>query len=104
MFDPGNSRVLWRCLRSEKGRNSFISDVRPFFYGRRIVYVDVGTFRGSVLKAMLESGVSVREAHLSATKVLVGLSGWTTRPKVAHRSCLTDLRRFPCISPEFART
>ena len=42
----------------------FIKDIEPFFYRRRIVYVDVGAHRGAVYQDFARSGLGIREAHL----------------------------------------
>lgn len=42
----------------------FIKDIEPFFYRRRIVYVDVGAHRGAVYRDFARSGLGIREAHL----------------------------------------
>ncbi len=43
---------------------NFIKDIEPFFYRRRIVYVDVGAHRGAVYQDFARSGLGIREAHL----------------------------------------
>ena len=47
-----------------QGIDSFLEDIAPFFYQRRITYVDVGAFNGTTFERVLESGLQVREAHL----------------------------------------
>lgn len=45
--------------------DDMISDLKPFFSGRHITYVDVGAYVGDVLVKILDSkGIKVREAHL----------------------------------------
>ena len=46
------------------GIDEFLSDVVPFFYRRRVTYVDVGAFKGEVFEKILASGLNVGEAHL----------------------------------------
>lgn len=46
------------------GINEFLQDIEPFFYGRRLTYVDVGAFVGKVFKDVLASGLEIREVHL----------------------------------------
>ncbi|MBD3843650.1 MAG: FkbM family methyltransferase, partial [Campylobacterales bacterium] len=42
----------------------FIEDITPFFYGKRLTYVDVGAFKGVVFNALLKSKLTIRESHL----------------------------------------
>lgn len=42
----------------------FIQDIEPFFYGKRMTYVDVGAFTGGVYDSIVNSNLSIREAHL----------------------------------------
>lgn len=42
----------------------FIDDIRPFFHGRPVVYVDLGAHKGRVLTEMTWGKLDVREAHL----------------------------------------
>lgn len=44
--------------------NGFIEDMLPFFYGKRVVYVDVGAYTGDVFKAVCESSLGVKESYL----------------------------------------
>jgi FkbM family methyltransferase len=44
--------------------DEFIRDIEPFFYGRRLTYVDVGAFKGDVFQRIKASPLRVREAHL----------------------------------------
>src|SRR5690606_32605763 len=51
--------------RREADVEDFIQDLGAFFYGKRIVYVDVGACTGDVfLKLMSSKHFRVREAHL----------------------------------------
>lgn len=42
----------------------FLKDIKPFFYRRRMVYVDVGAHQGLVFRQVVKAGLKVREAHL----------------------------------------
>ena len=42
----------------------FIDDIEPYFYGKKVIYVDVGSFDGEVFKQFLGSKLDVVEAHL----------------------------------------
>ena len=42
----------------------FIEDITPFFYGKRLTYVDTGAFTGEVYQALVNSKLNIREAHL----------------------------------------
>ena len=44
--------------------NGFIEDMLPFFYGKRVVYVDVGAYTGTVFRKVCESSLDVRESYL----------------------------------------
>lgn len=44
--------------------DEFIEDIEPFFYGRRLNYVDVGAFKGEVFKKLKASRLRLREVHL----------------------------------------
>ena len=46
-----------------EGVNSFVSDISPYFGGRKIVYVDIGAFRGEVYQALSSQGIGFKEAH-----------------------------------------
>lgn len=47
-----------------KGVAELLSDIAPFFYRRRMVYVDVGAFDGEECEKVLSSGMDIGEAHL----------------------------------------
>lgn len=52
-------------MKCERGSlEEFIEDIEPFFYGKRITYVDVGAFKGVVYKSLLHSRLKIRESHL----------------------------------------
>jgi FkbM family methyltransferase len=57
---PGEAKVTAESLRVRE----FLADVLPFFYGRRLTYVDVGAYEGKVFQEVLAAGLEVREAHL----------------------------------------
>ena len=42
----------------------FLNDIAPFFYGRSLVYVDVGAFKGEVFKKVAKSPLKLRDVHL----------------------------------------
>lgn len=42
----------------------FLSDMEPFFFRRKLVYVDVGAYTGSIFSQVLSSSLSIFEAHL----------------------------------------
>jgi FkbM family methyltransferase len=42
----------------------FFRDMESFFYGKALTYVDVGAFKGHVLRQLAGTTMSVREAHL----------------------------------------
>lgn len=42
----------------------FLSDVSPFFYGKRIAYVDVGAYQGETFREVVSSGLKLQEAVL----------------------------------------
>lgn len=46
------------------GIEAFVRDIVPLFHGRRLVYVDVGAYKGLVFKGLLESELRIREALL----------------------------------------
>jgi FkbM family methyltransferase len=46
------------------GMMQFLADITPFFYGKSIVYVDVGAHTGQTFADIVASGFSVDEAHL----------------------------------------
>jgi len=48
----------------QAGLESFLEDITPFFYRRRLTYVDVGAYQGGVFEKVLASELKVREAHL----------------------------------------
>ena len=41
-----------------------LSDVRPFFYDRPLVYVDVGAHKGDIFREVYASSLTLRAAHL----------------------------------------
>ena len=42
----------------------FLSDIKPYFADRHIVYVDIGAFRGDVYQSLKDSKINILEAHL----------------------------------------
>jgi FkbM family methyltransferase len=45
--------------------DGFLADLSPYFYKKKLTYVDVGAFTGEVFQKIYESGIlSIREAHL----------------------------------------
>ncbi len=49
---------------NERGTlEEFIEDIEPFFYGKRLTYVDVGAYTGEVYKAF-QAKLKIKEAHL----------------------------------------
>ncbi|WP_341887616.1 FkbM family methyltransferase [Variovorax sp. YR752] len=76
-------------MASAKGSvEDFLDDIEPFFYGRRLTFVDVGAYRGEVFKKLKSSRLKVREAHLvepnpeSVTRLRSELSGLLTERNV----------------------
>ncbi|MCP5149643.1 MAG: FkbM family methyltransferase [Chromatiales bacterium] len=52
-------------MASRRGTiGEFLEDIEPFFYGRRLTYVDVGAYKGEVFKAINASRLRIRESHL----------------------------------------
>jgi FkbM family methyltransferase len=49
---------------TDRGLDAFIIDIFPFFYGKKITYVDVGAYRGAVFRKLARSGIAISEAHL----------------------------------------
>jgi len=43
---------------------AFINDIRPFFRGKPVVYVDLGAHKGRVFTDLLRAELDLREAHL----------------------------------------
>jgi FkbM family methyltransferase len=46
------------------GLGEMIKDLEPFFYGRRLTYVDIGAYVGDVYLKFASSNLKIREAHL----------------------------------------
>ncbi len=44
--------------------DEFLSDIQPFFYGKHLLYVDVGAHTGTTLKALKKAKFSILEARL----------------------------------------
>lgn len=44
--------------------SSFVKDIEPFFYRKHCIYVDVGAYKGEVLKALAGSRIRIRHAHM----------------------------------------
>ena len=70
-------------------------DLEPFFARKHITYVDVGAHRGDVYRALLQTEIRTREAHLVEpnprsfrllTESVAGLEG--VKPPVCHNLAL----------------
>ena len=74
----------------------FVKDIYPFFYGKKITYVDVGAFEGSVFLAFMRNGLAIREAHLfepnnkSFKKLSENVSKAKTRKKLYNLALLDE--------------
>jgi FkbM family methyltransferase len=55
---------LKSTLEQAGGLGEMIKDLEPFFYGRRVTYVDVGAYIGDVFLKLANSNIKIREAHL----------------------------------------
>lgn len=58
------SKKLEKANRPKGGLDEMIEDLKPFFNGRRLTYVDVGAYVGDVFAQLKRSKLKIREAHL----------------------------------------
>jgi FkbM family methyltransferase len=49
---------------NNQGFEKFIKDIEPFFYERHLTYVDVGAFTGDMFLKLMDSALTIKEAHL----------------------------------------
>jgi FkbM family methyltransferase len=63
-FELDKGEIPRESSRTDLKIQKLLSDIEPFFYGRPLVYVDVGAHKGNIFREVHASSLTLRSAHL----------------------------------------